>query len=119
MSAQPEELVRRRSKFGGRTIWIAMGAVAVVALILAYGAFSGWFGGSAPITLVGAGATFPFPLISKWSSVYVNLTGVRVNYQSVGSGAGISQITAKTVDFAGSDAPLSAAERAAAPGLLH
>src|SRR3989442_3744018 len=57
----------------------------------------------------------------KWSSVYVNETGgrVQVNYQGVGSGAGIQAITAKTVDFAGSDAPLKPSERAAAPGLLH
>jgi len=118
MSAEPEEIVRRRSRVGGRTVLIAVVAIAVVAVVLLYGAFAGWFGGG-PITLVGAGATFPFPLISKWSSVYVNRTGVRVNYQAIGSGGGIAQITARTVDFAGSDAPLSPTERAAAPGLLH
>jgi phosphate transport system substrate-binding protein len=60
------------------------------------------------ITLNGAGATFPYPLISKWSSEYgkINPT-IQINYQSVGSGAGIQQITAKTVDFGASDAPLS------------
>src|SRR2546426_3655108 len=123
MSAEPEseELVKRRSGMGRRTVFIAVSAIIVVAIVLIYGAFAGWFGGSQPITLVGAGATFPFPLISKWSSVYVNVTSgrVRVNYQAIGSGGGISQITAKTVDFAGTDAPLSATERAAAPGLLH
>src|SRR5207244_481872 len=73
------------------------------------------------ITLLGSGATFPYPLITKWSSVYVNDTGgqVQVNYNCVGSGAGITQITQKTVDFAGSDAPRKPSERAAAPGLLH
>jgi len=123
MSAEPEseELVKRRSGMGRRTVFIAVSAIIVVAIVLIYGAFAGWFGGSQPITLVGAGATFPFPLISKWSSVYVNVTSgsVRVNYQAIGSGGGISQITAKTVDFAGTDAPLSATERAAALGLLH
>jgi len=60
-------------------------------------------------------------LITKWSSAYANETGgrVQVNYQGGGSGAGIQAITAKTVDFAGSDAPLKPSERAAAPGLLH
>src|SRR5206468_2845954 len=73
------------------------------------------------VTLLGSGATFPYPLITKWSSVYGNETGgrVQVNYQGGGSGAGIQAITAKTVDFAGSDAPLKPSERAAAPGLLH
>ena len=54
----------------------------------------------------GAGATFPAPLYSKWASDYNKATGVKVNYQSVGSGAGIKQIEAKTVDFGASDMPL-------------
>jgi phosphate transport system substrate-binding protein len=56
--------------------------------------------------VTGAGASFPAPLYSKWASDYNKATGVRINYQSVGSGAGINQITAKTVDFGASDAPL-------------
>ena len=121
MSAEPEEIVRRKSGVGRRTMFIAVGAIAVVAIVLVYGAFAGWFSSSQAITLVGAGATFPDPLIRKWSSVYVSKTNgtVRVNYQALGSGAGISQITAKTVDFAGTDAPLNATERTNAPGLLH
>jgi phosphate transport system substrate-binding protein len=71
------------------------------------------------VALNGAGATFPHPLLSKWSSVYNQQTGVQVNYQSIGSGGGIKAITDKTVDFAGSDAPLNAAQRTAAPGLVH
>jgi phosphate ABC transporter phosphate-binding protein len=60
------------------------------------------------ITLNGAGATFPYPLISKWSSEYGKINpNIQINYQSVGSGAGIQQITAKTVNFGASDAPLS------------
>ena len=54
----------------------------------------------------GAGATFPAPLYSKWASDYNKATGVKINYQSVGSGAGIKQIEAKTVDFGASDMPL-------------
>lgn len=72
------------------------------------------------VTLNGAGATFPYPLISRWSSEYNKIKpDVQVNYQSVGSGAGIKQITAKTVDFGASDAPLTEQEYANASGLLQ
>ncbi|MDN5870035.1 MAG: phosphate ABC transporter substrate-binding protein PstS [Nitrococcus sp.] len=54
----------------------------------------------------GAGASFPYPLYSKWAAAYHELTGVRVNYQSIGSGGGIRQIKAGTVDFGATDAPL-------------
>ena len=57
--------------------------------------------------ITGAGATFPAPLYSKWASEYNKTTGVRINYQSVGSGAGIKQIEAKTVIFGASDMPLT------------
>lgn len=57
--------------------------------------------------LTGAGATFPYPLYSKWFDVYNQKTGIKVNYQSVGSGAGIKQLTERTVDFGASDAPMS------------
>lgn len=57
--------------------------------------------------ITGAGATFPAPLYSKWAADYNKATGVKVNYQSVGSGAGIKQIDSKTVDFGASDMPLS------------
>ena len=56
--------------------------------------------------VTGAGATFPAPLYAKWASEYAKTTGNKVNYQSVGSGAGIRQIDAKTVDFGASDMPL-------------
>ncbi|MGA8536301.1 MAG: phosphate ABC transporter substrate-binding protein PstS [Thermoplasmata archaeon] len=67
-------------------------------------------------TLTGAGSTLVYPLMSQWVSVYAG--GAAVNYLSVGSGAGITDIIAKTVDFGATDAPLNAAQRAAAPGLL-
>ena len=57
--------------------------------------------------VTGAGASFPAPLYSKWAADYNKATGVKINYQSVGSGAGIRQIEAKTVDFGASDAPLT------------
>ncbi len=56
--------------------------------------------------ITGAGATFPFPLYSKWAEAYRKETGVGLNYQSIGSGGGIRQIKAKTVDFGATDAPL-------------
>ena len=62
--------------------------------------------------LTGAGATFPYPIYSKWFSDYATKTGVKINYQSIGSGGGIRQLTEGTVDFGASDAPMSDAEQA-------
>jgi phosphate transport system substrate-binding protein len=56
--------------------------------------------------VTGAGASFPAPVYAKWADAYHKATGARINYQSVGSGAGIKQIKARTVDFGASDAPL-------------
>jgi len=58
----------------------------------------------------GAGATFPYPIYAKWAEAYNKVTGIKLNYQSIGSGGGIKQIEAKTVDFGASDAPLTAKE---------
>ena len=66
----------------------------------------------------GAGATFPYPLYAKWADAYKKLTGVGLNYQSIGSGGGIKQIKAKTVSFGASDMPLKPADLNAA-GLLQ
>ncbi|AVO50527.1 phosphate ABC transporter substrate-binding protein PstS [Melaminivora suipulveris] len=66
----------------------------------------------------GAGASFPAPLYSKWAADYHKATGVKINYQSVGSGAGLRQIEAKTVDFGASDAPLKD-EELTAKGLVQ
>jgi phosphate transport system substrate-binding protein len=63
-------------------------------------------GANAAPTITGAGATFPYPVYSKWAFVYNKNTGVQLNYQSIGSGGGIKQIKARTVDFGASDAPL-------------
>jgi phosphate transport system substrate-binding protein len=68
--------------------------------------------------ITGAGATFPAPLYSKWASEYNKSTGVKINYQSVGSGAGIKQIEAKTVTFGASDMPLTD-DKLAASGLFQ
>ncbi len=58
------------------------------------------------VTLNAAGATFPFPIYSQWTYKYNQTTGVKINYQAIGSGGGIAQIKAKTVDYGASDAPL-------------
>jgi phosphate transport system substrate-binding protein len=87
-------------------------------LILALAAGSAFAGDN--LLINGAGATFPAPLYTKWFADYnkVNPT-VQINYQAIGSGGGIKQITEKTVDFGASDAPMSDEELAKAPGLLH
>src|ERR1051325_10499218 len=58
------------------------------------------------VDITGAGATFPYPIYAKWADAYRKETGVSLNYQSIGSGGGIKQITQKTVDFGASDMPL-------------
>jgi phosphate transport system substrate-binding protein len=68
--------------------------------------------------VTGAGATFPAPIYAKWADAYNKASGARINYQSVGSGAGIKQIKSKTVDFGASDMPLSDADLAK-DGLLQ
>jgi phosphate transport system substrate-binding protein len=64
--------------------------------------------------ITGAGATFPYPIYAKWAEAYKTQTGVGMNYQSIGSGGGIKQIQAKTVDFGATDAPMSPNELALA-----
>ncbi len=65
---------------------------------------------SASEAINGAGATFPYPLYSKWAYLYQKETGIRVNYQPIGSGGGVRQIRNRTVDFGASDAPLKPEE---------
>ena len=72
------------------------------------------------VLINGAGATFPYPIYSKWFSDYNKAhPNVQINYQSIGSGGGIKQITERTVDFGASDAPMSAEEMQKAPGIQH
>jgi phosphate transport system substrate-binding protein len=66
------------------------------------------------VDLTGAGATFPYPIYSKWFDLYAKATGVKINYQSIGSGGGIRQLSEGTVDFGASDSPMSDAEMAKA-----
>ena len=78
-------------------------------------------GRSSGAALTGAGATFPAPLYSKWFDTYASKTGVKINYQPIGSGGGIRQLSEQTVDFGATDAPMSDAELAKAKGgaILH
>ena len=78
---------------------LAAGAIAAAATVNAFA-----------VDISGAGATFPYPIYAKWADAYQKQTGVRLNYQSIGSGGGIKQIQAKTVVFGATDAPLSGPE---------
>jgi len=80
----------------------------VVGLVLILSMFGVGDSLAEKVKIDGAGATFPFPLYAQWAYKYKNLTGDKINYQSIGSGGGIAQIKAKTVDFGASDAPLKA-----------
>ena len=76
---------------------------------------------SGSVDLTGAGATFPYPIYSKWFADYAKQTGVKINYQSIGSGGGIRQLSEQTVDFGASDSPMSDDEMSKAKGgaVLH
>src|SRR6201993_3247745 len=76
-----------------RVLWALLGAVAGT-------------GAAQAADISGAGATFPYPIYSKWADAYKQQTGIGLNYQSIGSGGGIKQIKAKTVTFGASDMPL-------------
>ncbi len=93
------------------------GKISIAALALAAGVASSAAGA---LLITGAGATFPYPIYSKWFSEYNKLKPeLQFNYQSIGSGGGIQQITNKTVDFGASDAPMTDAELDKAPGALQ
>src|SRR5262245_12778512 len=80
---------------------ILAGLMAITAIVVSGAA-------KAEVNLNGAGATFPYPLYSKWFAEYNKMhPDIKINYQSIGSGGGVKQITEKTVDFGASDAPMS------------
>ncbi len=124
-ATKPEETESLQPRSSHRGLWIGIAAVVVVVVILAAGLATSWFGlvGSTTqttqtITLNGQGSTFAFPVISAWSTQYKTLTGVQINYQGTGSGAGISNIIAKSDDFGATDAPLNATQHNQNPSLL-
>ncbi len=76
--------------------------------------------GSGGVALNGAGATFPYPIYSKWFDEFAKAKGAQINYQSIGSGGGIQQITQRTVDFGASDAPMTDEQLSSVQGtILH
>lgn len=86
-----------------------MGLKSILATtVLAFGATAAF--GASGVVITGAGATFPYPIYAKWAEGYRQATGNSINYQSIGSGGGIKQIKAGTVDFGASDMPLSQKE---------
>lgn len=89
---------------------------AIAAIMIAGAALAG--PAMAAITVNGAGATFPYPLYTSWAGKYQAKTGVKINYQGIGSGGGIAAIKAGTVDFGGTDAPLTSSELTAS-GLVQ
>jgi phosphate transport system substrate-binding protein len=102
---------------------IVIAIIAIVIIVAAIASYMYLSQGTQlePATLLGAGATFPQPFLNATITKYTQdvRTNVQINYQSVGSGQGISSLTSKTVDFAASDAPLTDSQRAAAPNTLH
>jgi phosphate transport system substrate-binding protein len=101
-----------------KTRFLSIAGFAVAALVATTGALAGGSASSAG-PLSGAGATFPFPLISQWQKDYESKTGVKINYNPIGSGGGIAAITARTVDFGASDAPLTPDQFSACKGCVQ
>jgi len=98
-----------------RLVSVAAAALAVVGLTATEGAAR-----ADALLVTGAGATFPYPLYAKWFSEYNNLRPeYRFNYQPIGSGGGIKQLIARTVDFGATDAPMSDEELRRAPSIVH
>jgi phosphate transport system permease protein/phosphate transport system substrate-binding protein len=103
-----------------KTIYKVAIPIAIIAVAVASAFAYQYLATEQTITLNGAGATFPFPLIDRWAAEYHKIKpNVQVNYQGIGSGGGIQQHTEKTVHFAASDAPLTEAQAAKAPNTLH
>ena len=138
-AGQPETPVIERQKRGGGTMIAVVVVIIVIIIVLAVGYYAGWFGTKtsstasnsaclisnsagvtagkpSPVTLKGEGSTLVAPLMDQWATSY--WTGSAVTYDSAGSSAGITAITAKTVDFGASDAPLTPAQRVAFPSTV-
>ena len=105
-----------------RVITLRDGSVRALLLTIAAAATvaCGGSGEGKPVMLTGAGATFPYPIYSKWFDAYYKSSGNQINYQSLGSGAGVKQFSEGTVDFGATDGPMNDTEIAAVKGqVLH
>jgi len=120
--ATPPLVVRRKGDRGG--LFAAGAAVALAVVVVGVGAATGWFGLRASsgsgcptgVELQGAGANFPAAIVSQWTTGYHAASANAVNYQSVGAGQGITDLTDKSVDFAITDEGLTAAQSSALTG---
>ena len=101
-----------------RALVLGLAAIAILVAVVLAGRAQTASAKPAAGSLVGTGATFPFPLISKWIPAVDSAMGIKVTYSATGSGAGIAQITARTVDFGASDAPLSPDQLSACNGCV-
>ena len=107
--------------FSKQIVSIRLALVIAATATFLFASCGGNTGTSGEVRLQGAGATFPNPLYQKWLSEYGKFNAnIKIDYQSIGSGGGIKQIQARTVDFGASDAPMTDAELKASPGeLIH
>ncbi len=101
-----------------RALALTLVVASLIGLALAAGRADASSARGQDTTLTGAGATFPYPLISKWIPAVGSAFGISINYSPIGSGGGIAAITARTVDFGASDAPLSDDQLAACKGCV-
>ncbi|HYM40630.1 MAG TPA: phosphate ABC transporter substrate-binding protein PstS [Thermoplasmata archaeon] len=119
-SPEKEEIIQHPKSRRGLILGVV--AVVVVVALVGGGLATNWFGlgssGTQAITLLGAGSTFAYPIITLWAAQYKNATGVQVNYNGIGSGGGINGIEQKTLDFGGTDAPLNGTAHGQYPSLL-
>ncbi len=119
-SPESDEIIQHPKSRRGLVIGVA--AVVVVVALVGGGLATNWFGlassGTQAITLLGAGSTFAYPIITLWAAQYRNATGVLVNYNGIGSGGGIKGVEQKSLEFGGTDAPLNSTAHQQFPTLL-
>ncbi len=118
----PERFVKRLSIFAAAVVaWACSPGASKDAANTSHPGTATTAATSSGVALTGAGATFPAPLYSKWFTEYAAKTGVKINYQAIGSGGGIKQLSEQTVDFGASDAPMSDDELSKAKGgaIMH
>ncbi len=94
--------------------WLNQTVLAALSLLVLFSGVYAPTASAQQLQLTGAGASFPYPIYSKWFDEYYKLTGIQINYQSIGSGGGVRQTLARTVDFGASDAPMTDEELAQA-----
>src|SRR6266550_873915 len=97
------QIEQRRAPVRSRLILLGLVVVSALSVVVAACGSDNKSSGKAGGTISGAGATFPQPVYDEWASQFKDNTGTTVNYNAVGSGAGVAQFTANTVDFGASD----------------